>query len=81
MVATLVKTKDTCDVCNSTRRRTQRYRVGLDGDLVKVDLCKEDGAYLDKLIKLGERTPNPSPRVKVWTMEEIEREGRRKNRP
>lgn len=76
-----MKIKETCDVCKSPRRKTQRYRVGLDGDLVKVDLCRRDGEYLDKLIKLGERIPNASPRVKVWTMEEIEREGKRKNRP
>lgn len=81
MVATLTKVRDVCDVCGSKRRRTRTFRVGQDGDLVKVDLCREDGEYLDRLIKLGERIPNASPRVKLWTMEEIEREGKRKNRP
>lgn len=76
--------RSTCDVCKSPRRKTQRYRIGLDGDLVAVDLCREDGAYLDKLIKLGERIPNPRPTPKLWTIEEIEKErkrGERKNRP
>lgn len=81
MVATLTKVEDICDICKRPRRRTKRYRVGQDGDLVKVDLCREDAEFLDRLIKLGERVPNPSPRVKLWTMEEIEKEAKRKNRP
>ena len=81
MVASLTNITNVCDVCRNKRRRTRRFRVGQDGDLVRVDLCKEDSEFLDKLIKLGERVPNARPRPKLWTMEEIEREGRRKNRP
>lgn len=79
-----MKTHVHCDVCKNPRRKTKRYRVAQDGDLVQVDLCREDGEYLDKLIKLGERIPNPRPRPKVWSMEEILKEGKkqeRKNRP
>lgn len=84
VVATLMKVKDVCDVCGNKRRKTKRYRVAQDGDLVQVDLCAEDGKYLDKLIKMGERLPNPRPRPLVWSMEAIEAERKkqeRKNRP
>ena len=81
MVAQLMVNRASCDVCKSTRRQTKRYRVARDADLVAVDLCRQDAEYIEKLIKLGERVPSTAPRVKLWTMEEIEKEGKRKNRP
>ena len=79
-MATLTKTTSVCDVCKSTRRQVKRYRVAQDGTLVAVDLCSEHGAYLEKLLKLGERVPHTSPRVKLWTPEEIEAEKKRQRR-
>lgn len=84
VVASIMRVKDECDVCRNPRRKTKRYRVAQDGDLVQVDLCRQDAEYLDKLIKLGERIPNPRPRPKVWSFEEIAVERKkqeRKNRP
>ena len=79
-VARIVKIKDVCDVCKNPRRKVKRYRVQWDSDVVAVYLCSEHGEYLDKLLKLGERVPNQSPRAKVWSMEEIEAEKRRQER-
>lgn len=86
VVARIVKTKDVCDVCQNPRRKVKTYRVGQDGDLVKVELCREDAEPLERLLKIGERIPFASRRAKLWTPEEIERERRRqaqnaKNQP
>ena len=72
-----MKIKNICDVCENPRRKVKMYRVGQDGDLVKVELCKEDAEPLERLLKLGERVPNASPKAKLWDMEEIAREARR----
>lgn len=77
MVARLMKIKNICDVCENPRRKVKTYRVGQDGTLVKVELCKEDAEPLEHLLKLGERMPNASPKAKVWTIEDIEKERRR----
>jgi len=81
-----MKTQNICDVCENPRRKVKTYRVGQDGDLVKVELCREDAEPLDRLLKIGERMPNASPRAKMWTLEDIEKERRRqaqnaRNRP
>lgn len=72
-----MKIKNVCDVCSNSRRKVKSYRVGQDGDNVKVDLCAEHAEPLERLLKLGERIPNASPRVKVWSMDEIDKEARR----
>lgn len=77
MVARLVNIKDICDVCENPRRKVKAYRVAQDGDLVRVLLCKEDAEPLERMLKIGERIPNPSPRAKLWDFEEIEREKKR----
>ena len=86
MVAQLVKTKNVCDVCGNSRRKVKTYRVGLDGDLVRVDLCSEHAEPLEQMLKLGARLPNASPKARLWTFEEIEKEKRKqvrnaRNRP
>lgn len=72
-----MKIRNICDVCGNQRRKVKTYRVGQDGDLVKVELCKEDAEPLELLLKLGERVPNASPKAKIWSIEEIEKERRR----
>lgn len=77
MVARLMKIKNVCDVCGNPRRKVKAYRVAQDGDLVKVELCKEDAAPLEKMLKIGERLPNASRKAKLWTPEEIALEKKR----
>lgn len=72
-MAIITNTTEACDVCRNPRRKVTRYRVGIDGRLVSVLLCREHGAYVQELIQLGTHVPNQSPRVKVWDMEEIEK--------
>lgn len=72
MMVTITEAKTVCDVCKAPRRKVTRYRVGQDGVLVGVDLCKEHGAYIEELIALGTVLPFPSSKVKVWDIEEIE---------
>ena len=84
MVARIVKIRDVCDVCRNKRRKVKLYRLQQDGDKVALWLCSEHGQPLDKLLKIGERIPDASPRARVWTFEEIEAEKRRqakRNRP
>lgn len=71
-MATLTETKEVCDVCRNPRRRTLVYRVGEDGLLVKVLLCKEHGKYLNELIKLGSVVQTTAPVARLWTIDEIE---------
>ena len=78
-MATVTKTKEVCDVCGNTRRRTRPYRVGEDGVLVRVVLCREHGEPLDSLIKIGSIVQTTAPTARVWTMEEIE--ARKKKTP
>ena len=85
LVAQLTKTQDVCDVCGNQRRKVKTYRVGQDGDLVRVDLCSEHAEPLEKMLKLGARLPSTAKRAKLWSFEEIERERRKQakkeNRP
>jgi hypothetical protein len=71
-MVTITESKTVCSVCRNPRRKVAAYRVGQDGVLVTVDLCKEHGTYVEELIALGTIVPFPSSRVKVWDIEEIE---------
>lgn len=71
-MVTITESKTVCSVCRNPRRKVSAYRVGQDGVLVTVDLCKEHGAYIEELIALGTIVPFPSSKVKVWDIEEIE---------
>lgn len=76
-MAVITTKQEVCEVCRNTRRKVTRYRVGQDGQLVSVLLCREHGQPLDELIAMGTHVPNQSPRVKVWDLEEIEAERKR----
>lgn len=71
-MATITETREVCDVCKNTRRKTRLYRVGEDGVLARVLLCREHGKYLDNLIELGTIVPSTAPVARLWTIEEIE---------
>ena len=75
-----MKVEYICDVCQNPRRKVKPYRVAQDGDSVRVMLCKEHAKPLDDIIKIGERVPSTSGRVKVWDFEEVERLKRQQNR-
>ena len=79
-MATITETREVCDVCKNSRRKTRLYRVGEDGLLVKVLLCREHGKYLDQLIQIGSVVQTTGPRARLWTLEEIE-ERKRKTPP
>ena len=79
-MAVIHSAQEVCDVCRNQRRKVTRYRVGQDGHLVSVLLCREHAKYPDELIALGTHVPSQSPRVKVWDMEEIEKMKAAQNR-
>lgn len=71
-MAILTDVREVCDVCRNPRRKVTLYRVGRDGLLVKVVLCREHGKYLEELIAIGSVVPDTAPKAKLWTIEEIE---------
>jgi hypothetical protein len=77
VVATVTNTQSVCDVCQNPRRKVKTFRVGWDGQNVRVDLCREHGEPLEQMLKIGDTIASASPRARVWTMEEIEKEKRR----
>lgn len=79
-MAVITNRQEVCDTCRNPRRKVARYRVGQDGKLVAVLLCREHAKPLDDLIAVGTHVPNQSPRVKVWDLEEIEAERRNQAR-
>ena len=79
-MAVLTNTQEVCDRCRNPRRKVTRYRVGQDGHLVGVLLCREHAVPLDELMALGTHVPSQSPKVKVWDMEEIEKAKKAQNR-
>lgn len=79
-MAVITNMTEVCDVCRNPRRKVQRYRLGQDGKLVAVVLCKEHAAPVELLIDLGTRVPNHSPQVQVWTMDDIEKERKAQNK-
>ena len=76
-MAIITNTTEVCDVCRNPRRKVKRYRVGFDGRLVGVLLCREHAVPVEELIELGTYVPSQSPQPKVWTLEEIEAERRK----
>ena len=73
-VATITETREVCDLCGNPRRKVRTYRVGYDGHCVKVTLCVSEHAKpLEKAIAVGSPVSSPSPKVKLWDMDEIER--------
>jgi hypothetical protein len=75
-----MKIKNVCDVCKNKRRKVKIYRVGFDGETVGVELCSEHAAPLEQMLKIGERLNTTTPKVKVWSLEDIEAEKRRQKR-
>lgn len=70
-MAQVVNVKVVCDVCGNPRRSVKPYRVAQDGSSVRVMLCKEHARPVDELLKIGERIPDSSPKVKIYSMEDI----------
>lgn len=83
-MATKTIVTNVCDECHSTRRKVDTYRVGAEGILYRLTLCREHARPLVRLAKLGEAISQSGPAgVKLWDIGEIERmkKTQKKNRP
>lgn len=71
--------KEVCDVCRNPNRKVKEYRVGRDGNrLLRVVLCHEDAKQIETLIAIGTPTSSNSSEGRLWTMDEIAAEKKRR---